>query len=366
MKKENNKIWSMNKNGEIVNEHLHKNNLKRFKADTPFDNSIVPYLIMIFCATVDGFVFYSLFSRISYDSPVTLGVQISGFLFGFDVVPIFIGIQYKRLRQGLTKDKFILIMALIVCGLVFAMNIALRIMTIDLLSPSPASNAISYMGEVVQENTESNVGSTAIALTIFGMGIPVVTSLGSCLISFITYNPLNIKKRRIAEMIEDNRDDIRRFDAIIADYDAEPDFAKYLEEEDEAKYQEMKMLHRALVISHCDYVRERLKEHLGNPTSNNVLSESSCETILATYFRGSYEHVLSIGLTKLRSNTLYPLSLNKGIYFVTIRLLVTVEIRLDVFVSRSLGSDMDIVLPLPLPPQTIMLLFNPVSLQSEE
>lgn len=281
MKKENNKIWSMNKNGEIVNEHLHKNNLKRFKADTPFDNSIVPYLIMIFCATVDGFVFYSLFSRISYDSPVTLGVQISGFLFGFDVVPIFIGIQYKRLRQGLTKDKFILIMALIVCGFVFAMNIALRIMTIDLLSPSPASNAISYMGEVVQENTESNVGSTAIALTIFGMGIPVVTSLGSCLISFITYNPLNIKKRRIAEMIEDNRDDIRRFDAIIADYDAEPDFAKYLEEEDEAKYQEMKMLHRALVISHCDYVRERLKEHLGNPTSNNVLSESSCETILA-------------------------------------------------------------------------------------
>ena len=42
-------------------------------------------------------------------------------------------------------------------------------------------------------------------------------------------------------MIEDNRDDIRRFDAIIADYDAEPDFAKYLEEEEEAKYQEMKM-----------------------------------------------------------------------------------------------------------------------------
>lgn len=313
MKKENNKIWSMNKNGEIVNEHLHKNNLKRFKADTSFDNSIVPYLIMIFCATVDGFVFYSLFSRISYDSPVTLGVQISGFLFGFDVVPIFIGIQYKRLRQGLTKDKFILIMALIVCGLVFAMNIALRIMTIDLVSPSPASNAISYMGEVVQENTESNVGSTAIALTIFGMGIPVVTSLGSCLISFITYNPLNIKKRRIAEMIEDNRDDIRRFDAIIADYDAEPDFAKYLEEEDEAKYQEMKMLHRALVISHCDYVRERLKEHLGNPTSNNVLSESSCETILARLdilIHIATQVVVNMGVcTSLLPNTGLPLVL---------------------------------------------------------
>lgn len=175
MKKDNKKIWSMDKKGEILNECLHNNNRKRFKADTPFDNSIVPYLIMIFCATVDGFVFYSLFSRISYDSPMMLRVQISGFLFGFDVVPIFIGIQYKRLRQGLTKDKFVLVMALIVCGLAFAMNIALRIMTVDLMSPSTVSNVTSYMGTVTQENTESNIDATAIALTIFGMGIPVVT-----------------------------------------------------------------------------------------------------------------------------------------------------------------------------------------------
>lgn len=280
MKKENKEIWSMNKKGEIMNECLYHNNRKRFKADTPFDNSIVPYLIMIFCATVDGFVFYSLFSRISYDSPIMIGVQISGFLFGFDVVPIFIGIQYKRLRQGLTKDRVVLIMALIVCGLAVAMNIVLRILTIDLISPSTVSNATSYMGTVVQENTESHIDATAIALTIFGMGIPVVTSLGSCLISFITYNPLEIRKKRIAEMMEDTRDIVRRFDAIIGDYDAEPDFEKHLEEEDEAKYQEMQTMHKALVISYCDYVRERLKEYLGTPVSNNVLSEDECENIL--------------------------------------------------------------------------------------
>ena len=49
MRRENKEIWSMNKNGEIVNECLHHNNRKRFKADTPFDNSIVPYIIMAFC-----------------------------------------------------------------------------------------------------------------------------------------------------------------------------------------------------------------------------------------------------------------------------------------------------------------------------
>ena len=218
MSKKNKEIYSVDrKTGEIINECLHYNVRKRFKADTPFDNRIVPYLIMAFCATVDGVVFYSLFSRLSYDSPMMLGVQIAGFLFGFDVIPIFIGIQYKRLRQGITKDKFVLIMALVVCGLAFAMNIALRIMTIDLISPSTVSTATSYMGTVTQEMTETGIDVTAIALTIFGMGIPVVTSLGSCLISFITYNPLKIKKQRIAEMIEDTRDVVRRFDAILDD-----------------------------------------------------------------------------------------------------------------------------------------------------
>lgn len=281
MSKKSNNIWSLNSKGEIMNECMYRNNRKRFKADTPFDNSIVPYLIMIFCATVDGFVFYSLFSKISYDSPMMLGVQVAGFLFGFDVVPIFIGIQYKRLRQGLTKDKFILVMALIVCGLAFSMNIALRVTTIDLISPSAVRTVTSYIGTATQETTESGIDPTAIALTIFGMGIPVVTSLGSCLISFITYNPLGIKKQRLAEMIEDTRDEVRRFDAIIDDYDAEPDFAEQLEAEDEAKYEEMKKMHRAMVVGYCDYVRERLKEHLGNPTSNNVLSEEICENILA-------------------------------------------------------------------------------------
>ena len=40
-------------------------------------------------------------------------------------------------------------------------------------------------------------------------------------------------------------------------------------------------MHKAMVIGYCDYVRQCLKEHLGNPTSNNVLSESVCESILA-------------------------------------------------------------------------------------
>lgn len=81
-------------------------------------------------------------------------------------------------------------------------------------------------------------------------------------------------------MMEETRDQIRRLDAIIGDYDAEADFAEQIVKDDEAKYNEMKKLQKAKVVGYCDYVREKLKEHLGDPTSNNVLSAEICENIL--------------------------------------------------------------------------------------
>lgn len=276
-----NNIWSLNNKGEIVNECLQRNNKKRYKPDTPFDNSFVPYLIMIFCAMVDGLVFYSLFSKISYDSPMMLMAQIIGLLLGYDVAPIFMGIQYRRLRQGLTKDKFTLIMALVVCGIAISINIALRIVTIDLNGVSTISTVTSYVGASTQEVTDTGLAPSIIASTIFGIGVPIVTSLTSLLVSFMTYNPLDIKKRRLVEMLEDTRDEVRRLDAIIEDYDLEQDFAEQVEIEDKEKYRQMQKMHKAMVIGYCDYVRERLKEQLGNPSSNNVLSAETYETLLA-------------------------------------------------------------------------------------
>ena len=51
-------------------------------------------------------------------------------------------------------------------------------------------------------------------------------------------------------------------------------------QDDEGKFQEMKKMQRALVLSYCDYVRQRLKEHLANPTAINALSEETCVAIL--------------------------------------------------------------------------------------
>ena len=92
-----NNIWSLNNKGEIVNECLQRNNKKLYKPDTPFDNSFVPYLIMIFCAMVDGLVFYSLFSKISYndaegsDHRAVVGIRRSSHFYGDSIPKIAAG-----------------------------------------------------------------------------------------------------------------------------------------------------------------------------------------------------------------------------------------------------------------------------------
>ena len=42
----------------------------------------------------------------------------------------------------------------------------------------------------------------------------------------------------------------------------------------------MQKYQKALVLSYADYVRQRLKEYIGDPTSTNVLSEETCIAIL--------------------------------------------------------------------------------------
>ena len=278
-----NSLISIDRNGEFVYHGLNSHTSKKYKADTPMDKSFVPYLIMALCGTIDAACFINLFKLISYDSPFLLAIQVAGFLFAFDVVPLYLGIQFRRIKQGLSKDKFIMWMALVVCAMACVLNIVLRLMTMDQMAPDLSSAAISFIGTTsqgVQESEAAGVNATALGLALVGIVIPFVTSLGSFFISYLTYNPLMVRKRNQEELIAEKKDEIRRLDAILFEYDADTEFAEHLIQDDAGKYEEMKKMQRALVLSYADYVRQRLKEHLANPTAINALSEETCVTIL--------------------------------------------------------------------------------------
>lgn len=276
-------LVSIDHNGEFVYNGLNSHTGKQYKADTPMDKSFVPYLIMLLCGTIDAACFINLFKLISYDSPFLLAIQVAGFLFAFDVVPLYLGIQFRRIKQGISKDKFIMWMALIVCAMACVLNIVLRLMTMDQMAPDLSSATNSFIGVVsqgTQDSETAGVDPTALGLALVGIVIPFVTSLGSFFISYLTYNPLMVRKRNQEELIAEKKDEIRRLDAILFEYDADTEFAEHLIQDDTGKFEEMKKMQRALVLSYCDYVRQRLKEHLANPTAVNALSEESCVAIL--------------------------------------------------------------------------------------
>lgn len=278
-----NSLISVDRNGEFMYHGLNSHTNKKYKADTPMDKSFVPYLIMALCGSIDAACFINLFKLISYDSPFLLAIQVAGFLFAFDVVPLYLGIQFRRIKQGISKDKFIMWMALIVCAMACVLNIVLRLMTMDQMAPDLSASTVSFIGSTpqgVQESEATGVDATALCLALVGIVIPFVTSLGSFFISYLTYNPLMVRKRNQEELIAEKKDEIRRLDAILFEYDADTEFAEHLLQDDEGKFQETKNMMRALVLGYCDYVRQRLKEHLANPTAVNALSEETCLAIL--------------------------------------------------------------------------------------
>lgn len=284
--KKHSPLLTRDSRGEFVYHDLNSHIGKRYKPDTPLDKSFVPYLIMVFCAVVDASVFISLFKMISYDDPFMLGIQVAGFLFGFDVVPLYIGIQLRRLKQGLSRDWFILWLALLVCALACSMNIALRLTTVDLMNPDLSAASTSYFGTVTETVAEKAADPTAIALTVFGIGLPMLTSIGSFFISYLTYNPLKVRKRALEELIGEKNDELRRLDDVIDEYEAPEKVEEYRKlaelyrQEDEGKFEETKKYHRAKVVNYCEYVRQKLKEHLGKPTPINALSAEDGAAIL--------------------------------------------------------------------------------------
>ena len=228
---------------------------KRYQPETLFDRPIAPYVLMVVCLSVDLAVFYSLFSQISYDSPMMLLIQLLGMGFCYDAIPLYLGIHYRRYRQGLTKDRAILLLALGVFILAVILNTVLHVATIDLRSL-----------------TQEEADPTAVVLTLFGIVLPVLTSAGSFFVSYLTSNPLLQKKRNLEVAMNEVNDHIRRFESILVDYDAEEE---HLEADDQAKFHAMQMMIRAKLLSACNDVRESLKEKLADPAANSALSDEN-------------------------------------------------------------------------------------------
>lgn len=281
MRKKSKPLWALNKGGEMIFPSLHDDIQKKYAPDSPFFHSIVPYIMLMVCAAIDFFVFKSKFDLIAYSGEMMKAFSIAGLLVGFDVVPIFTAIHFRKVEQGLSHARYLLGILLAVTILAMGLNGVICVATMDDMAPPKMENAFVVTQEDVadtQEETGPDAG--VVAMTLFSCLVPMITSGASFCISYLTYDPLASRMKREDMMIRDKRDIIRRLDAVIMDYECDLDFAQRLDEIDQGKYLETTKLMLARALKYCDHVRQRIKEHLQNPAAGSALSAESCEEIL--------------------------------------------------------------------------------------
>ena len=173
-------------------------------------------------------------------------------------------------------------LALGVCALICAANIGLRAVTINVMAPDTSQSDSYFVDQQAEENAAAETSPDAVAwmVAITGMIVPVVTSVGSFVISNTCYEPLLIKKQREERMIVRKADKIRRLNTMIQAYEADQDMEQRLLNEDEKQYAAAKAMITGLLLEYHDYIRQRLMAKLQEPASISILSVPSESSVL--------------------------------------------------------------------------------------
>lgn len=260
MKREEKELLKVSQNGEFIYQN---GNLEdRYKSDTPMMNSVIPYCIVIFCLIADSAIFYGFFNQLSSTDTFQNTIQCIALLLGFDVAPVYLGVHLKRLKQGLGQDKFLIAIALFCICLAILVNTMMRLLTMEIMNAGESLDGRSF------------------SMTIFGICVPLITTTLSFTVSFLTYNPLMIMKKRYERMIAHKQDEIRRLDAFLTEYDLDKDLYERLIQLDDGKFEEMKEYQKAMTVRYCTYVRQRIKEYIGRPEAHDALSVEDGQCIL--------------------------------------------------------------------------------------
>lgn len=270
------KLYSIDKQGNL-NFNLRNGLLKHtYKAESFWEHPAASITIVLLCALLDFIMFKQLFGSFLYDSYYIQMLSILGLIIGFDIAPIYIGIIKKRLDSGLNASKTIALLLLTAFLIAFMCNVILRIAVRDMILPDFSSATTSTMGESQPTNNNTNL---PIFYAIFGICLPAITSFVSFAVSYFSYKPLEAKLKKLkCEQIE-LEDSINKMEALEVEYAENENYLERMMEEDNQYYDFTKQLIERRAVLFANYVRQRLKEQLGNSTANNVLSDNTIDIL---------------------------------------------------------------------------------------
>ena len=293
MKKKMKTLYQIDGNGNVhygVREGIVRS---RYKPCSFWNRPVFLVATIVVCALIDYFCFSQVLGSFLLDSAPVRSMSICALLFAFDFVPIYLGENLRKRSQGYNVS-IVLLACMIGCFVVaFAANVLLRFTFRDIVLPDFSSaqsqsafgsfdggaSAAAIAGSAAGTSAAANTGAAssagspyALPYAIFASVLPLLTSIGSFTISFVMSNPLADELKKLEEEHIMLASCAGQLDAILREYDSDPDFYERLMKDDDEKYVEMKQMIYAKRGSYRDYVRERLKEHLGDAAATSELS----------------------------------------------------------------------------------------------
>lgn len=276
MRTKKSNAWAMGKDGQIQFSTMDKAVKERFKADSKWEHPVMAVAVMLLCGTLDFIMFRQLFGSFLYDNVWIQWFSIIGLLIGFDAAPIYLGMAAKKRKQGINTSKVVTGVFLFAFIVAFVINVILRIAMKDQVLPDLEKMATSVFGDV---SMGIPVNERALPYALFTAVLPLVTSLVSFGISFMTFNPLKQKLRKLREeqyLLEKDMDSIK---AVLADYEQDRDFKERVMEDDDRNYRIARAMAKEKAMMYLDYVRERIAEHLGTPSAANAMVSTQREKL---------------------------------------------------------------------------------------
>ena len=235
MKNNNKHLLHLGSDGGLHYSGLNRHAGLKFKSTSIFNNPVAPILIMLLCAASDAAMFINMFQKTSYNSTHMIVFQTIGLLLCFDVLPIYIGIVQSRKEQALmlqelypnacksaAHSRAATGMAFIICGLGVVLNTFIRI---KLAGYDPAAAADINVFDPTAAEAAASAASAApadpavVALTLFGILLPIVTSLTSYYVAKVTArNPLEVLACRQEKALNEKAEEVLQLEAQCEEY----------------------------------------------------------------------------------------------------------------------------------------------------
>lgn len=277
MNKIRSSLWKINRTGNLVFPDDERNLKCRFSPKSRFESETAVFIIMIVCCVLDVVMFTQLFNHLIFDSAVVRYGAVIGMLMPFDLAPIYFGMKLREKHQGYKVHNWMLVglLAAFLAGIIlyFWLRITLR----DSALPMSTQKTLSF------SSTPAEPASNPYAwiFAIFTGVMPLLTSMVSLWVSYSVSDPLKKELHALEKQRLHLEREYNQINSVLREYESDLTIHDRLLKEDEVKYSVVCNQVDRLASFYADYVRERIKEHLGEPAATNELSKTHSDNFLS-------------------------------------------------------------------------------------